>query len=77
MSKKVEKLKHPIPGTAPKIKRGGSSGAATARSGDAKSNNAPASRGQKAERNIPEPVAGRLARTGGKIPVDGTNKKGL
>jgi len=51
--------------------------AATARSGSSSSNNAPGARGQRTERKIPEPVAGKLARTGGKIPVDGTNKKGL
>jgi len=76
MAEKIKKSEHPIPGASPRIKRGGSSGAETARSGDAKSNNAVTARGQKSERNIPEPVAGKLARTGGKIPVDGTNKKG-
>ncbi len=75
--KKKESVKKALVTTASFRKAEKSSGAATARSGSSSPSNAPGARGQRTERKIPEPVSGKLARTGGKLPVDGTNKKGL
>ena len=62
---------------AEKIKlRTGKKGAAGARSGDARSGNAPRQRGQKADKRTATPMSSGVARRGAKLPLDSTNKKG-
>ena len=60
-----------------KIKlRTGKKGAAGARSGDARSGNAPRQRGQKADKRTAQPMSSGVARKGANLPLDSTNKKG-
>lgn len=51
--------------------------AGKARTGDARTGNAARARGQASDKRIPTPTGGNLARKGGKIPLDGVNKKPL
>ncbi len=61
---------------ADKIKlRSGKTGAAGARSGDARSGNAAAARGQKSDKRTATPMSSGVARRGAKLPLDSVNKK--
>lgn len=50
--------------------------AGKARKGESRSGNAKRVRGKASDKRIPTPIA-NLARKGGKIPLDGVNKKPL